>query len=154
MKRKKRTAMVPILAAGILLCLVAAFLLPNPMMLRNRYGLREQIRSAEGETVVLHQLTPFAWDAVYTFSPYTSKDEIAHTIGFRSSSIQETVSEGMTQLLFVEEDQVVCSVCAYPKSAGYGVSDLPQNRAIYNEAESPRFRVERRGEILWLQYLD
>ena len=41
--------------------------------------------------------------------------------GFSSPSIQETVSEGMVQLLFVKEGRVVASVCGYAERLGYQI---------------------------------
>lgn len=148
MKKIIFKASVGLLAALLLFLLVFG----DPVVLWNNRKLKENILSAPQQTVTLHHLTPFEWDAVYTFSPYTSKEEIEDAIGFSSISIEETVSEGMTQLLFVDENRVVCSVCAHPGNLGYGVSGLPVGRAVENQADSPRFRVERRGEVVWLIY--
>ena len=63
----------------------------------------------------------FDWEAVYSFEPYTSREEIARTIGFDSPEIAETIGEGVTQLIFVREDRVVLCVCAYPENLGYDV---------------------------------
>ncbi|MBQ7860296.1 MAG: hypothetical protein IJ347_09225 [Faecalibacterium sp.] len=140
------------------LSLMAAMLLfvlvfGDPLVLWNNLKLKENILSTQQQTITLHQVTPFVWDTVYTFSPYTSKEEIARVIGFSSISIKETVSEGMTQLLFVDGNRVVCSVCAYPSAMGYGVSGLPSGQPIANETDAPKFNIHRRGGILWLQYL-
>lgn len=43
-------------------------------------------------------------------------------IGLSSPSIQETVSEGMVQLLFVKEGRVVASVCGYAERLGYQIA--------------------------------
>ena len=63
----------------------------------------------ESTQVSLNELVPFEWDEVYTFGPYTSKEE--------------SVSEGMVQLVFVEwgKERVVASVCAYPDNLGYDI---------------------------------
>lgn len=54
------------------------------------------------------------WESVvYTFEPYMSKEKIEHVIGFKSNLIQETVSEGMVQLLFIKGSFAVASVCGY-----------------------------------------
>ena len=139
-----------LLAAMLLFVLVFG----DPVVLWNNRKLKENILSTRQQTVTLHQVTPFAWDWVYTFSPYTSKEEMTRVIGFSSISIEETVNEGMTQLLFVDGKRVVCSVCAYPSAVGYGVSGLPHGRPIANRPDGPKFRIQRRDDVVWLLYFD
>ena len=153
MKRSKlRFVLIPLFAifVGYLLFVM---IFGNPYVLWNNHHFKQKVLSAAEETVVLHQLTPFEWDVVYTFSPYTSREEIARCIGFRSLSIQETVSEGMTQLLFVHEKKVVGSICGYPSRIGYTISGMPSAQAIYNHPDTPRFRLYKRGDIVYLEYL-
>ncbi len=47
------------------------------------------------ETVNLTDITPFEWDIAFSFEPYTSKDTIYETVGYKWDDISETVSEGM-----------------------------------------------------------
>ena len=56
----------------------------------------------ESTQVSLNELVPFEWDEVYTFGPYTSKEEIQSIIRLDSDAVKESVSEGMVQLVFVE----------------------------------------------------
>ena len=67
----------------------------------------------ESTQVSLNELVPFEWDEVYTFGPYTSKEEIQSIIRLDSDAVKESVSEGMVQLVFVEwgKERVVASVC-------------------------------------------
>ena len=60
-------------------------------------------------------------DRFHVASAATSREEIARTIGFDSPEISETIGEGVTQLIFVEEDRVVLCICAYPENLGYDV---------------------------------
>lgn len=137
----------------LLLVALFAAVFGDPAVYLNGKKLQSAVLDEQDDTVVLHELTDFDWDAVYTFEPYTSRSSIEQVLGFASSAVQETVSEGMTQLLFVQGQRVVCSVCAYPENLGYGVSGLPAGRAVENQIDGPRFRVERRGEVVWLTYL-
>ncbi len=87
---------------------------------------RLPLQTKEGETVYLAELTPFAWDDVYAFDPYTSRAEMEKILGFSSKELRETVSEGMIQLVFVNEEpntspQVVCCIASYPENLGYSV---------------------------------
>lgn len=84
-------------------------------------------QAQEGDCVELSELTPFLWDQVYTFDPYTTRDEMAQAMGCSGKHLQETVNEGMVQLIFVDydsgsgENRVVCGICGYGTSLGYGV---------------------------------
>lgn len=68
----------------------------------------------------LSQWTPFEWDRLYSFAPYTTKDIIYEVIGYKWDSISETVSEGMTQIVFVKDEQVVCYLYGYPENIKLG----------------------------------
>jgi hypothetical protein len=63
----------------------------------------------------LSQFTPFEWDTLYSFDPYTSKDEIYKTIGYKWDQISETVNENMNQIVFMKDRKVVCYVFGYPE---------------------------------------
>lgn len=62
----------------------------------------------------LRAFIPFEWDTVYSFDPYYPKEKIYEVIGFKWSPITETVSEGMNQLIFLKDREVVCYVYGYP----------------------------------------
>lgn len=73
------------------------------------------------KSVNLSDITPFEWDLVYSFDPYTSKDTIYRTVGYKWDSISETVNGGMNQLVFMKDKKVVCYVYGYPANNGYGI---------------------------------
>lgn len=91
----------------------------SPFVNWNNNKLENAIENISAETVTLEEVVPFEWDVVYLFSPYTSHEAIAETIGFESSEIKETVSEFMTQLIFVKDEKIVSSICKYPDNAGF-----------------------------------
>lgn len=73
--------------------------------------------------------------------------------GFSSPSIQETVSEGMVQLLFVKEGRVVASVCGYAERLGYQIAltgkiVAGENRVFFVERmnEATRLTPEEPGQ--------
>lgn len=68
----------------------------------------------------LRAWTPFEWDTLYSFSPYTMKETIYETIGYKWSDISETVNEGMNQIVFVHDGKVVCYLFGYPEHNGIG----------------------------------
>ncbi|MCI9583171.1 MAG: hypothetical protein HFG46_05735 [Clostridium sp.] len=121
MKRKLVFCMLPAL---LLLALLgsAAF---EPVR-RNNRTLRRNMRALsgmeDGEKVHLGDLAAFEWSYVYTFDPYTTKEEMAQQMGVSPRHLQETVSEGMVQLIFVDDrGNVSASVCGYADRLGYSV---------------------------------
>lgn len=111
-----------VLLLTVLFSLCFCIFIGNPVVVWHNRQLEKAITGLDGmQQVTLNQVVPFEWDTVYTFDPYTSRQEIAETIGFDSGSIQETWSEGMTQLLFVKDQRVTASVCGYPSRLGYDV---------------------------------
>ena len=82
----------------------------NPFVSWNDNKLEKAMDDLSAETITLEEIVPFEWDEVYTFDPYTSREEIAETIGFDSPEIKETVSEFMTQLIFVKDDKIVSCI--------------------------------------------
>ena len=115
--------------------------------------LKKALTAIDTPAVSLNAVVPFAWDAVYTFEPYLSKAEMAKIIGFSSGSLRETVSEGMTQLVFVKDRSVVASVCGYPDSLGYWVWldnwEGPAAKVAF--ADDAVFAVEKADGIVWLR---
>ena len=109
--------------AVIILLILTFVLLGNPMILIHNRQLEKTILSAGGEgTVTLEELVPFDWDAAYCFGPYTEKSEIEQAIGVKSGSIGRSVSEGMLQLVFVNDGVVTASLTCDPGKSGYYVS--------------------------------
>ena len=129
------------------LVLLGWLLVGEPAAALRRYRLKQAVRQLEtGELVTLDALVPFAWERVYTFPPYTSKEQMEETLGFESRSIRETVSEGMVQLLFVKENTVTACICGYADALGYRITleDMAAN------GQGGLFRAERRGNIVEL----
>lgn len=88
------------------------------------------IEMEDSEPVKLSDVTPFDWDYVYSFTPYVSKDQVYEAVGYKWDTIQQTVSEGMNQLVFMKDDQVVCYVYGYAQNNGFGIY---MERAEYGE---------------------
>ena len=116
---KKLLSMVLFLTALALAC---GLLFGN---IENRLHHRQLKRALSaldpGQTITPEELIPFPWDEVYTFAPYTSIQQKEAALGFRSSRLSETVSEGMTDVVFTHGGRVVLSVTAYPDNAGFAL---------------------------------
>lgn len=136
-----------IIVSIFLLLALGYSLIGNPAIAYRNYKLKNAILSVDsGQTISLNDITPYEWDTVYTFDPYTSRQEIEEIIGFKSRYIKETVSEGMVQLLFVKGDSVAASVCGYADNLGYRVEF---NGAI-DYADEAEFSVSKNEGIVAL----
>ncbi|MFC0561456.1 hypothetical protein [Halalkalibacter alkalisediminis] len=154
LKSKKRVAIVVI----VMLCVVVSInLLQKDLWEVNEELLREQITSIEqsAETINLLDVTPFEWDVVYSFDPYTSKDKVYETVGYKWDNISETVSEGMNQIVFMKEEKVICYLYGYPENKGYGIyfsGDTINNVAEMLKAnDNLTFRVFRSSNYIYLK---
>jgi len=84
-------------------------------------NMKELASLEDGARVRLSDLTPFSWDDVYTFDPYTSRKDMANVLGFDGPGLEETVSEGMVQLIFVKDGAHAFTLCGYPENLGYSI---------------------------------
>lgn len=72
--------------------------------------------SGNSEINDLSQWTPFEWDTLYSFAPYTSKEKIYEVVGYKWDKITESVNEGMNQIVFLKAGKVVCYLYGYPEN--------------------------------------
>jgi hypothetical protein len=126
MKSKKTLAIV---AIGIVFIFVLVNLLKKDLWDVNADLLKEEVLTIEQsvETVNLTDITPFEWDVAFFFDPYTTKDTIYETVGYKWDNISETVNEGMNQIVFLKDEKVVCYLYGYPENNGYGIFFTNQN---------------------------
>ena len=150
-KKSKRRLALTAIAALFALNLVFG---PLNVTWHNRQ-LKKAFIDIDTPIVSLNAVVPFAWDAVYTFEPYLSKAEMAEIIGFNSRTLSETVSEGMTQLVFVRDKSVVASVCGYPDSLGYSMWFVNWDGASakLTFADDAVFSVEKADGIVRLRHM-
>ncbi|MCT8138190.1 hypothetical protein H1D32_10745 [Anaerobacillus sp. CMMVII] len=103
----------------------------------------------------LQEVTPFEWDVMYSFAPYTSKDQIYDVVGYKWDKITETVSEGMNQIVFLKDGKVVCYLYGYPENNGYGIYFLGENfkgvASKLSVKEDLDFQVTRSNGVIYLQ---
>lgn len=72
--------------------------------------------SGNSEIDDLSQWTPFEWDTLYSFAPYTPKEKIYEVVGYKWDKITESVNEGMNQIVFLKAGKVVCYLYGYPEN--------------------------------------
>ena len=156
MKNKKILVIVAIVIVSIF---VLVNLLKKDLWDVNADLLKEEVLSIEQsvETVNLTDITPFEWDEVYSFDPYTTKDMIYETIGYKWGNISETVNEGMNQIVFLKDGKVVCYLYGYPENNGYGIYFTSENgmgvtsASVLNSEDDLTFQVIRSDNVLYLE---
>ena len=121
MKRKKTIAVL-VLSLIFIIFLISE--MKKDLWEVNEGLLKEKVLSIEQtvKTINLLDVTPFEWDVVYSFDPYTSKEMVYKTVGYKWDNIRETVSEGMTQIVFLKDGKVVCYLYGYPENNGYSIN--------------------------------
>ncbi|MBU3145664.1 hypothetical protein [Clostridium sp. CF012] len=144
---KKKRTIISIVTISLIMALTY-MIIGNPIVIVNNKKLQREIIKVNSDYVELNKIVPFEWDTVFTLEPYTSKEQIEEIIGFKSNSIQETVSEGMVQLLFVKDKRVVSSVCGYSNTLGYRIDFF--ERIMYTD--NAVFSVKKDSDIVRLTY--
>ena len=114
----------------------------------NNENLQKAITSIKENEVTLNDVVPFEWERVYTFKPYTTKEDMESIIGFKSQYISETINEGMVQLIFVNDKKIVSNVLNYVDNLGYSI-DFYDGISVYND--NVKFNVKLDNGILYLK---
>lgn len=119
----KKKIIITVVAVIVVIFAFGYFMFGNPVVAVHNNQLKKAVTSIKNsEIVTLNEVVPFEWDTVYSFPPYTPKDEIEKVIGVKSNSIKETVNEGMVQLIFVKDKKVTASICSYAENLGYDIN--------------------------------
>ena len=143
------------IAAAAVLALVALAwsLLGSPVVLWHNHQLKSALTGLTDTTITLEQAVPFSWDEVYTFAPYTPVEEIQQVIGAQSYNLREAQSEGMLQLVFLDEGAVTAAICGFPAELGYEIvfPDAAGTAPGYiTHGEDISFTVERTEGVVRL----
>ena len=149
--KKRNKIIITIIFSTILVAILGYLVVGNPVVLINNHKLENSIKSIQSDNIKLNEVVPFDWDIVYTFEPYTSKENIEEIIGFKSSAIKENnINEGMVHLLFVKGEKVVASILGYSTNLGYSL-DLTSKITF---VENAQFNVSIINNIVTLKCLD
>ncbi len=155
--KAKKTAIITI---GVIFISILISLFYQDVWDKNAKLLKEKMLSIEEtvEIVYLSDITPFEWDVVYSFYPYTSKEKVYDVVGYKWDSISETVSEGMNQIVFLKDGKVVCYLYGYPVNNGYGMvftgRDHKNVAAMLELGDNTAFQVTRAEGILYLKNIE
>jgi hypothetical protein len=74
---------------------------------------------ANNKVLNLQTITPFAWDKLYIFTPYTSEAEIKKCLGFNSEEVGDrgVQSDSINLMVFVKDGKAIEHL-EYPRSKG------------------------------------
>ncbi|MDW0118188.1 hypothetical protein QTL97_14745 [Sporosarcina thermotolerans] len=147
-----------IVVAAIMLSIILMKVLKKDVWDANEELLKQEVMNigVSNELVNLSDVTPFEWDLVYSFDPYTSKDTIYRTVGYKWDSISETINGGMNQLVFMKDKKVVCYVYGYPANNGYGIffhsksKDVSTSASVLSFEDDLIFQVIRGDNVILL----
>lgn len=135
---------------GIIVVLAVLYMIfGNPMIYMNNAKLEEALTGITSDNVTLEEVVPFEWTSVYTFDPYTSIDRIKRVTGSKSPALKESVSEGMTNIVFTNRGRTVASVCAYPSSIGYSLSFAGGKNTYYDYPDGGYSHIEYGDETVF-----
>jgi hypothetical protein len=117
-------------------------------------SLWEQVQRGPGTIVDFAAITPFAWDRVFIYGPYTPHQAIHDSLGFYWDGISRTTipqSEGVDLVVFVNRDKVV-HWFEHPCDRGdLGALTLDLTDPKGYTREEAKFLVCRVGNFQWLE---
>lgn len=145
------------IAAAALMGVIALIysIVGSPVVLWHNHQLKNTLTTLTDQSITLEQAVPFGWDEVYSFAPYTSLEEIEAAIGTESYNLSESTSEGMLQLVFMDEGAVAATVCDTPANLGYNLifSDWEGNAAHLTYGENVSFAVRSEDGVTVLEQI-
>lgn len=104
----------------------------------------------------LASLTPFTWDKILFFGPYLTEERIIEIVGYKwSHHIVTGVSEGMNQVVFMNDKEVVCHIQGYPDSSKvyFQIEGYPEYKEL-QKSDQPKFRVTKQKKYYQLEYIE
>ncbi|AGK54453.1 hypothetical protein [Bacillus sp. 1NLA3E] len=114
------------------------------------------ISGNEAEIADLKEWTQFEWDTLYSFSPYTPKSTIYKTIGYKWDNINETSSEGMNQVVFMNNGKVVCYFYGYPENnkIGFNFGSYEGNYIKLTSRTKLPFKMTTDNDVRYFEYIN
>jgi len=121
----------------------------------NNAAFSNAVKAINTSTITLNELATFEWDIAYTFTPNTPKETIEKTIGVSSRDIKVTYNESQTQLIFVKDNKVICSIWGYGNNLGYWLffRGYDGDYLAVKPNDDVSFSVDRSGDEFVLTYI-
>jgi len=92
--------------------------------------------SGQNKEINLADLTPFSWDELYIFKPYTPLSDIEESLGFVWKEANKTFinqEDGFNLLVFIEKKDVI-HYTKWPRSKG-DFSKIEKSKYLYDSAK-------------------
>jgi len=157
MNMNKNKLVFAAIVAGLAIFLAAAWLLSRSGYAGQRQrqelsaALSQQFaaqQNGELEAIELAQITPFAWEKLYLFGPYSTSQQIQAVAGSSAASIQTEIAEndGIVLFVFVAGGDVVAyldfprrpDLAALANTSGYSPA---QAVFVLDEKGSPTLKA-------------
>lgn len=124
----------------------------------NAERLSKSFNVISGNAIIedLSEWTTFEWDALYSFLPYTSKQIIYDTVGYKWDNIRETYDEAMEQTVFVNDGKVVCYLYGYPVDLkiGFDFGEFEGSNIKLSAEDNLSFQIsETEDGVKYLKYI-
>ncbi|MFS0861186.1 hypothetical protein [Fredinandcohnia sp. 179-A 10B2 NHS] len=155
MKKKKHVLIGIFIALALLM---ATRFFDREVWEENASALSDSFEIISGKEALIEDLsdwTKFEWDTLYSFAPYTPKETIYETVGYKWDEISETVNEGMNQLVFIHDGKVVCYLYGYPErnKISFNFGSYEGSYITLSAAEELAFNMTVVDEVKYLEYI-
>ena len=133
---------------GIIAVLSILYLIVgDPRIYMNNAKLEDALTGVNSDSVTLEEDVPFEWTTVYACDPYSSREFVKRISGSNSPALKESVSDGMTNIVFKNHGRVMASVCAYPSSIGYSLSFTGGKNTYYGYPDGGYSHIEYGDQV-------
>lgn len=105
-------------------------------------------RAGEVDRIDMSLLTPFLWDKLYVFGPYTLPEKIDQVLGkyWIGSRFTEIISSDQISLLVFTKNGQVVQFLEFPRSQG-DFSPLTNDKGY--PIKDALFVVDEKGQMVW-----
>jgi len=128
-----------------------------PVWEENALELSQSLSKINRETTIdnLKDFTEFNWDTLYGFEPYLPEDNIYKVVGYKWTEISSTVSEGMNQVVFLDNGKVICYIYGYPEKYNvyFDLGTYKDGYCQLSSSEKLTFKMKLIDDIRYLKYL-
>lgn len=157
---KKPALLTCVLAILLLLAIAVGSLTKPDTSNYNRQMLKKAILELPSDETkhYMEDVVPFEWTKLYIFYGYMDSHLQEEIMGIKNYHLKLSEDESKVQLVFINKDEVVCSVLDYPDNLGYSIVMKPQynllnsNYSVINREDRPLFVLEKDNQILQLIY--
>ena len=144
MKITKKTVLVLGVSSLAVIVLVCTwFFDPFSQISINRRSFKKAVLSLSDDIkeVAFDDLASFDWDYVYSFDPYISEEEINNILGFNSGIDLKTMDENTENLIFVNDNEVICYIAGFSGKLkfAFDLGEINNRHVKISKSDQPIF---------------